>query len=154
MPSHPTSRPPTCSRPSRSTGTNSNPPRSSRNPTPPSPPTFFAAATEREARRQFSSLQQAFINLRRGKPGLLPPPVDDIDAVAEPHELAMASHALAITAVGTPEIVENQLRAILDETQPDELIVTGHFYDHAARVRSLEITAQLRDRIAQTQLVA
>ena len=114
----------------------------------------FAAETEREARRHFSSLQQAFINLRRGKPGTLPPPVDDITAVAEPHELAMASHALAITAVGTPEIVENQLRAILDETQPDELIVTGHFYDHAARVRSLEFTAQIRDRLAKSELAA
>ena len=114
----------------------------------------FAAETEREARRHFSSLQQAFINLRRGKPGTLPPPVDDITAVAEPHELAMASHALAITAVGTPEIVENQLRAILDETRPDELIVTGHFYDHAARVRSLEFTAQIRDRLAKSELAA
>jgi luciferase family oxidoreductase group 1 len=107
----------------------------------------FAADTEREARRHFSSLQQAFINLRRGKPGLLPPPVDDITAVAEPHELAMASHALAISAVGSPTIVEEQLRAIIEETQPDELIVAGHFYDHAARVRSLGITAQVRDRI-------
>ena len=112
----------------------------------------FAAETEREARRHFSSLQQAFINLRRGKPGTLPPPVDDIATVAEPHELVMANHALAITAVGTPEIVENQLRVILEETQPDELIVTGHFYDHAARVRSLEITAQIRDRLAKAEL--
>jgi luciferase family oxidoreductase group 1 len=114
----------------------------------------FAAETEREARRHFSSLQQAFINLRRGKPGTLPPPVDDVTTVAEPHELAMASQALAITAVGTPEIVENQLRVIIEETQPDELIVTGHFYDHAARVRSLEITAQIRDRLAKAELAA
>ena len=114
----------------------------------------FAAEIEREARRHFSSLQQAFINLRRGKPGTLPPPVDDITTVAEPHELAMASQALAITAVGTPEIVENQLRVIIEETQPDELMVTGHFYDHAARVRSLEITAQIRDRLAKTELAA
>ena len=112
----------------------------------------FAAETEREARRHFSSLQQAFISLRRGKPGTLPPPVDDINTVAEPHELALANHALAITAVGTPEIVENQLRVIIEETQPDELIVTGHFYDHAARVRSIEFTAQIRDRLAQAEL--
>ncbi|HEX4141298.1 MAG TPA: LLM class flavin-dependent oxidoreductase [Candidatus Methylacidiphilales bacterium] len=109
----------------------------------------FAADTERDARRHFSSLQQAFISLRRGKPGPLPPPVDDITAVAEPHELAMTSHALAISAIGTPDIVENQLRVILEETQPDELIVTGHFFDHAARVHSLELTAQVRDRLAK-----
>ena len=107
----------------------------------------FAADTEVEARRCFSSLQQAFINLRRGKPGQLPPPVDDITTVAEPHELSMANHALAISAVGTPEIVENQLRTIIEETQPDELIIAGHFFDHAARLRSLELTAQIRDRL-------
>ena len=110
----------------------------------------FAADTEKEARRHFSSLQQAFINLRRGKPGQLPPPVDDIAKVAEPHELSMASHALAISAVGSPEIVENQLRTIIEETQPDELIVAGHFFDHTARLRSLELTAQIRERIGKS----
>ncbi len=107
----------------------------------------FAADTEREARRQFSSLQQAFVNLRRGKPGPVPPPIDDITTYAEPHELTMASHMLAISAVGTPEIVESQLRLLIEETQPDEVIITGHFYDHKARVHSLELTAQIRDRI-------
>jgi luciferase family oxidoreductase group 1 len=40
-----------------------------------------AAETDAEARRLFTSLQQSFVNLRRGRPGQLPPPVEDISAV-------------------------------------------------------------------------
>ena len=112
----------------------------------------FAADTDREARRQFTSLQQAFINLRRGKPGPIPPPIDDIATYAEPHELAMVQHSLAISAVGSPETVEGQLRVIIEETRPDELILTGHFHDHPARLRSFAIAAQIRDRINQPEL--
>ncbi len=111
----------------------------------------FAADTDREARRQFTSLQQAFVNLRRGKPGPVPPPIDDIANYAEPHELAMIQHSLAISAIGSPQTVEGQLRVIIEETQPDELILTGHFFDHAARLRSFEIAAQIRDRLNKTE---
>ncbi len=74
----------------------------------------FAADTDKEARRQFSSLQQAFVNLRRGQPGPVPAPVDDITKVAEDFELQMASNALAISAVGSPQTVEGQLRVIIE----------------------------------------
>src|SRR5215212_11564934 len=39
----------------------------------------FAAETDGEARRLFTSLQQAFVNLRRGRPGKLPPPVETLE---------------------------------------------------------------------------
>jgi len=110
----------------------------------------FAAKTDAEARRQFTSVQQAFVNLRRGKPGPVPPPIDDITAYADDFELSQIRHALASSAVGSTETVERELRDIIDETKPDELILAGHFYDHAARVRSFEITAQVRDRLAAT----
>ena len=57
----------------------------------------FAADTDAEARRLFTSLQQAFINLRRGTPGPLPPPVDDMDALSSPAEQAMVG-AVAVAA--------------------------------------------------------
>jgi hypothetical protein len=56
--------------------------------------------------------------------------------------------------VGAPERVEEQLRVIIEETEPDELLVAGHFFDHVARLRSLEITAQIRDRINSHKPVA
>ena len=107
----------------------------------------FAAETDREARRQFTSVQQAFINLRRGIPGPVPAPIDDIKAYAADFEIAQIAQALAYSAVGSAENVERQLQSILTETNPDELLVTGHFYDHAARLRSFELVAAMRTRL-------
>jgi predicted TIM-barrel enzyme len=78
----------------------------------------------------------------------VPPPVDDINDYASPFEKAQVDHALAYSAVGSARTVEEILRSILGEARPDELIVTGHFYDHAARLRSFEIAARVRDRLA------
>jgi luciferase family oxidoreductase group 1 len=103
----------------------------------------FAADTDQEARRQFTSVQQAFINLRRGTPGPVPTPIDDIIDYAAEFELAQIDHALAYSAVGSAETVERELRAIIEEVKPDELMITGHFHDHAARLRSFEIAADI-----------
>ena len=108
----------------------------------------FAADTDEEARRHFTSLQQAFINLASRTPGPVPPPIDDINDYGSPFEKAQVDHALAYSAVGAARTVEQILRSIIDEAHPDELIVTGHFYDHAARLRSFEIAAEVRDRLA------
>ncbi len=110
----------------------------------------FAADTDAEARRQFTSLQQAFINLRRGTPGQIPAPIDNINEYASDFEMAQIKHALAYSAVGSPKTVESELRGILDEMKPDELMITGHFYDHAARLRSFEIVAQIRQSILKS----
>jgi luciferase family oxidoreductase group 1 len=107
----------------------------------------FAADTDAQARRQFTSLQQAFLNLRRGRPGQVPPPVDDIEGFWSAGEQAGVEHALACSFVGAADTVERGLRGFLARTKPEELMIAGHFYDHAARLRSLEITASVRDRI-------
>jgi luciferase family oxidoreductase group 1 len=108
----------------------------------------FAADTDDQARYHFTSVQQAFINLRRGTPGQVPKPMDDIKDYASPMELAQIDHALAYSAVGSAQTVEHTLRTIIEEVQPDELILTGHFYDHKARLRSFEIAAEVRDQLA------
>jgi len=107
----------------------------------------FAADTDAEARRQFTSLQQAFLNLRRGTPGQTPPPVDDIESFWTADEKAGLAHALACSFVGSADAVEQGLRGFIARTQPDELMVSGHFYDPAARLRSIEIGAEVRDRL-------
>ncbi len=107
----------------------------------------FVADSDKEARRQFTSVQQAFVNLRRGMPGPVPTPIDDITEHASAFELAQIEQALAISAVGSPETVEKKLRAFVEEIEPDELMLTGHFYDHPARLRSFELAAQVRDRM-------
>src|SRR3954471_19793934 len=103
----------------------------------------FAAATDEEARLLFTSLQQAFVNLRRGTPGPLPPPVPGFEERLTPAERAMIAQALSSTAVGSPETVRRGLEAFIARTGADELIVTSQIFDHAARLRSFEITASL-----------
>jgi luciferase family oxidoreductase group 1 len=108
-----------------------------------------AADTDAEAARLFTSLQQQFVNLRRGTPGLLPAPLDRIEDYAAPHELAGAQRSLACSFIGKPETVKRGLDAFLRQTGADELLVTAQIHDHAARLRSFELVAGLRDGLAQ-----
>jgi luciferase family oxidoreductase group 1 len=107
----------------------------------------FAANTDEEARRHFTSLQQSFINLHRGMPGQVPPPIDDIDAYCSPIEKSSVAHALVYSAVGSKRIVLPALQSFVDATGADELMITGHFYDHTARLRSFEIASELREEL-------
>jgi luciferase family oxidoreductase group 1 len=104
----------------------------------------FAADTDREARRQASSQQQAFVNLVRGKPGQVPAPIEDIEAYWEPHEKALVESKLAHTVAGSPHTVARGLRDFIAATGADELMIAGHGFDPAARVRSLEIVERAR----------
>jgi luciferase family oxidoreductase group 1 len=97
------------------------------------------AESDQEARRLFSSQQQAFLNLRRGNPGKVPPPVDDIDAICSPMERAMIDHSLSVSFIGTSASVSHQLLHFIDIIRPDEIIVAGHFFDIEARLHSLEL---------------
>jgi luciferase family oxidoreductase group 1 len=103
----------------------------------------FAAETDDEARRLFTSLQQAFINLRSGRPGLLQPPVDE--GSLPKAELAGSEYALRYTAVGSPETVRGWLEKFIELTKPDEIMLAAQIFDHAARLRSVEIVAGLSD---------
>ena len=103
----------------------------------------FAADTDDEARRLFTSLQQSFVSLRRGQPGPLPPPMRSMDGLWSPAERAMVDHAFREAVVGAPETVRKGIETFLDRTGVDELMVTGAIYDHAARVRSFELIAEV-----------
>ena len=106
----------------------------------------FAAETDEEARRLLTSLQQAFINLRRGRPGKLPPPVDTLEGFASELELAGVEHALRYTVAGSRETVRAGLEAFAELTRADELMLTSQIHDHAARLRSFELVASVRER--------
>jgi len=101
----------------------------------------FAADTDAEARRLITSAQQQFLNLRRGRPGPVPPPVDSMDDLWSPAERAGVEHALRYAIVGTPAAVKQGLEAFIDETHVNEVMITAQIYDHAARLRSYEIVA-------------
>lgn len=109
---------------------------------------LFAAESDAAAQLLRSSMVQGFINLRRGRAGPLPAPVAELSRIATAPEIAMASHALRVAAVGSPASVEGQLRSYIERWQPDEIILTGHIFDHAERKRSFAIGAEVMARIA------
>lgn len=105
------------------------------------------AETCGEAQRLFTSQQQSFVNLRRGRPGLIPPPIDDMDAYWAPHEKAMVEHALACAIVGDRDTVREGLAAFIQRHRPDELMLTANIFDHALRKRSFEWAMQARQAL-------
>jgi alkanesulfonate monooxygenase SsuD/methylene tetrahydromethanopterin reductase-like flavin-dependent oxidoreductase (luciferase family) len=109
-----------------------------------------AADTDAEAKRLFTSQQQSFTNLRRGQPGPQQPPIDDIEAYWTPAEKLQASHMLQYAVVGSAETVKVGLERILAETQADEFMVVSAIYDHAARLRSYEILAEVAKDLERT----
>ncbi len=104
----------------------------------------IAADTDAQARRLFTSQQQSFINLRTGRPGPLPPPIDDITPlIQDPRIQMMLDSALSCAFVGAPATVKSALDAFIARHRPDELMVTGNIYDHAARKHSYELLKSL-----------
>ena len=99
----------------------------------------IAAETDDEAKFLFTSIQQAFANLRLGRPGKMPPPVKNLqlDPMVE-HGIAQA---LSSSVVGGPEKVRAGIEAFARRWGADELMVTGSIWDHAKRKRSFEIAA-------------
>jgi luciferase family oxidoreductase group 1 len=112
----------------------------------------IVAETDAQARFLFTSVQQAFTNLRRGTPGQIPPPIEDIDSYWSPAEKASASMTLLYSAVGSPNTVERSLLKFIEVTQPDEIITTAHIYDHGARLRSFELLGEIRVRLVSSEL--
>jgi luciferase family oxidoreductase group 1 len=105
----------------------------------------FAADSEQEARRLFTSAQIQFVNLRRGRPTPLQPPIDSMDGYWSEIERAGVNHAMAYAVVGDSAAVGKGLEEFIAATGADELMITAQIYDHAARKRSYEIVVGLRN---------
>jgi luciferase family oxidoreductase group 1 len=105
----------------------------------------YAADTDAAAARLFTSQQQAFLKLRRGTPGPLPPPVDSMEGLWSSMEAMMINNAFREAVVGSPVTVKRGLTAFLKRTQVDELMVVAAIYEHTARLRSFELVAQARE---------
>ena len=104
----------------------------------------FAADTDDEAQLRASSMQQAFVNIRSGRPRQLPPPVEGYLSRIGPQERAILDTVLPCTAIGSPATVWEFLRSFIAQTGANELMVAAQIFDHAARRRSYEIAAQVR----------
>lgn len=102
----------------------------------------FAAETDAAARLLFTSVQQAFVNLRTGTPGKLPPPVEGYYERLDGAARGMIDAALACSAVGSVETVRTTIKSFAERTGADELMVTSQIWDPAARIRSIELLAE------------
>jgi len=108
----------------------------------------FAADDDATGKLLRTSMQQAFVNLRTGRPGQLPRPDPDFARSVDPGMLAMADDALSVTAVGSPASVRGKLAELNERYRPDEFIFTGQIHDHEARKRSFEIAARAMRELA------
>ncbi len=109
-----------------------------------------AADTDDEARLLWTSRQQAFLQLLRGRPGLLQPPRAAFEKDLTAQERAMLNDGLDCSFIGAPETIQSEMKAFLAKTGANELILTSHIFEHAARLRSYEIAAAVQKRLANT----
>ncbi len=108
----------------------------------------FAADTDEEAQVRATSWQQAFVNVRSGRPTRLPPPLPGYREKVGPAEKALLDSVLSCAAIGSPDTVREGLKAFIERTGADELMIASAMFDHAARLRSYEIAAQVRTQLA------
>ena len=87
---------------------------------------------------------QAFASLRRGVPRKLQAPDPSFEKTLSEAERASLDEVMKCSAIGGPDTVKASIAAFIERTQPDELILASHIYDHDARVRAYEIAAQVR----------
>ena len=111
----------------------------------------FAADTDEEAHFRATSMQQAFVNLRTGNPGTLQPPRAGYLESLGVSERTMLDSVLSCTAIGAPDTVRQRLQEFIARTGADELMITSQIFDHQHRLRSYEITAEVRQSIQRAE---
>ena len=104
---------------------------------------LVAAETDREAQYLATTPYQRFLNLIRGRPIYTSPPVESMDGLWTSLEQGLVNGKLAAAVIGGPETVRQKLVALKTSTQADEFIFTSDLYDHAHRLRSFEIAAEV-----------
>ncbi|MFL6576085.1 MAG: LLM class flavin-dependent oxidoreductase [Povalibacter sp.] len=114
---------------------------------------IFAAETDEQAKLIATSMQQAFVNLRTGRPGQLPPPVPGYLDQLGTSERALLSEVLSCSAIGSVATVREKVREFIQRTGADELIVACGVFDHEARLRSYELAAEVRDSLMRSDSI-
>lgn len=108
---------------------------------------IVVADSNRDAEFLFTSMQQAFVRLRRGETGLLPPPVENMDTVWSAGEKYGVDKALGLSLIGDKAKVRHGLISLLRETQADEIMVNGQIFDNEARLYSFDLAMDVRESL-------
>jgi luciferase family oxidoreductase group 1 len=103
----------------------------------------YVADTDAEARRLFTSLEQAFVALRTGRPGKLPPPLSAEERAAfDSAASELIAHICRYAVVGAPATVKQGVADFVRATGVDELMTTAMIFEQGARLRSFELLAE------------
>jgi luciferase family oxidoreductase group 1 len=113
----------------------------------------YVAETDAAAERLATSTQLQFLNLVRGRPGKLPPPVESMEGRWSAGERAAVLQRTRCSAIGSPETVRQKLKNLIAETEADEIIAVGQIFDHAARLRSFELAAEIFQEILRQDAI-
>jgi luciferase family oxidoreductase group 1 len=103
---------------------------------------LFVGDTEEEAEYLATSQLQAFVALRTGTPGKLPPPIRGYREQLPAQAQAMLAHIGQASAIGTPRQAAEAVQAFIARTGADEIIFGGSMFDAEARCRSLELAME------------
>lgn len=112
----------------------------------------FVGESDEEGRYLATSMLQAFVNLRSGRPTPLQPPVSNYYETLEPHWRAQLGHVIA--AAGSPSTAKAAIEAFVERTGADELMIASQIFDHQKRLRSYELLAGLFDQDAPAEAAA
>ncbi|CAA0080356.1 Limonene 1,2-monooxygenase [Zhongshania aliphaticivorans] len=105
----------------------------------------FAADSDAQAQYIASSMQRAFVNLRRGQPGKLQAPTDNYLEQLSSGEQMLLSQIMSCSAIGNKEKVHQDMQAFIDKTQADELMITSQIYSHEARLKSYQLVSEFQN---------
>lgn len=105
----------------------------------------IAAETDEEAKREFTTTQQMFLNVVRGSQNKLRPPVDDMDEIWTEQERLVISTMTSVTFLGSKETVRNQLIEFQNQFNVDEIMVVSYIFDPDKQKRSYEIFKEIVD---------
>lgn len=100
------------------------------------------ADSDAEAQYLFTSVQQQFMNLRRGVNRPFARPIDDINSICTATDQAMLANILRYALVGSKQTVTDKLSQFIESTQVDEIIVSMPIHDINARLKSVQLLAE------------
>jgi luciferase family oxidoreductase group 1 len=103
---------------------------------------LFIGDSEEEADYLASSQLQAFVRLRTGTPGKLPPPIENYRASLPAPARAMLDHIGQASAIGTADQAAEAIETFIARTGADEIILAGSTFDPACRARSVELAME------------
>jgi luciferase family oxidoreductase group 1 len=104
---------------------------------------IICAETDERAEELASSMELAWVRMRSGNPRPLPSPEEAMAYPYTPAERRLADAYRTMQVVGDPSTVRTRIEELAGHTAADEVMATTNVYDHAERLRSYELLAEV-----------